>query len=229
MNILAIGAHPDDVEIYCGGTLTKFWKNGHKIYIALTTSGNIGSKTETRESIAAIREQEQLDAARTWEAEVHFMRYNDEEVVDTPEVRRAVTNAIRWADPQIILTHHPDDPSTDHAMTGRITAEVLISLRAPLIETEYPPLRTAPALFFWETQSGLGFIPETFVDITEEIEVKEKAVANHKSQLEWTILPLEEMVRIIAAFRGLQCGCRYAEGFVAHRLYGQMPAYKLLP
>ena len=123
----------------------------------------------------------------------------------------------------------PDDPSTDHAMTGCITAEVLISLRAPLIETEYPPLSAAPALFFWETQSGVGFLPEAFVDITEEIGTKEEAVANHKSQLEWTVLPLEEMVRIIAAFRGLQCGCRYAEAFVAHRLYGQMPAYKLLP
>ena len=68
MNILAIGAHPDDVEICCGGTLTKYRNNGHKIYIALTTSGNIGSKTENLETIAAIREREQLAAAGIWEA-----------------------------------------------------------------------------------------------------------------------------------------------------------------
>ena len=114
-------------------------------------------------------------------------------------------------------------------MTGRIVREVILGLRAPLIETEHPPVNGIPALFFWETPAGVGFLPEAFVDITGQIARKEEALEKHRSQIEWTIFPLQESVRIIAAFRGLQCGCRYAEGFVAHRTYWQMPAFKLLP
>ena len=54
MNILAIGAHPDDVETMCAGTLAKYASQGHKVFIATATSGNIGSATHTMEEIAAI-------------------------------------------------------------------------------------------------------------------------------------------------------------------------------
>ena len=70
MNILAFGSHPDDVEFLCGGTLLKYRKQGHKIFIALTTSGNIGSNLiEGREEIARTREAEQLEAARFCDAD----------------------------------------------------------------------------------------------------------------------------------------------------------------
>ena len=65
MNILALGAHPDDVEFLCAGTLLKYHSQGHKIFIALTTSGNQGSNEyDNRDQIAAIREVEQLEAAK---------------------------------------------------------------------------------------------------------------------------------------------------------------------
>jgi LmbE family N-acetylglucosaminyl deacetylase len=65
MNILAIGAHPDDVEIFCAGTLLKYRRQGHRVLLALTTSGNVGSDIiEGRERIAATREAEQLAAGR---------------------------------------------------------------------------------------------------------------------------------------------------------------------
>ena len=65
MNILAFGAHPDDVEFLCAGTLLKYHKQGHQIFIALTTSGNTGSnEIPSKEETAAIREAEQLEAAK---------------------------------------------------------------------------------------------------------------------------------------------------------------------
>ena len=70
MNILAFGAHPDDIEFLCAGTLIKYHKQGHKIFIALTTSGNTGSNDiPSRDETAAIREKEQLAAieAKNWE------------------------------------------------------------------------------------------------------------------------------------------------------------------
>ena len=108
MNILALCAHPDDVEFFCAGTLLKYREAGHHIFIALTTSGNIGSNSiESREEVAATREQEQLAAAGTLDAEVRFLRYDDQLLTDTPAVRREILNAIRWADPDVILTNYP--------------------------------------------------------------------------------------------------------------------------
>lgn len=73
MNILAFGAHPDDVEEMCFGTLMKYRAQGDTIFIALSTSGNIGSNCHaSREEIAAIREKEQLQAAAPLEAKVKY-------------------------------------------------------------------------------------------------------------------------------------------------------------
>ncbi len=98
MNILALGAHPDDIEFLCGGTLFKYRQQGHKIFVALTTSGNVGSNEhDSREEIAAIREAEQLEAASLLEAEVRFLRFDDEGLLDTPESRRGVINTMPLA------------------------------------------------------------------------------------------------------------------------------------
>ena len=98
MNILAIGAHPDDPEFFCAGTLLKYRALGHNVFIALLTSGNQGSNDyDSREEIAAIREAEQLEAATCYDAPVRFLRFDDELLIDSLEVRRAVINAMRWA------------------------------------------------------------------------------------------------------------------------------------
>ena len=129
LNILALFAHPDDVECICAGTLLKYKKAGHKIYIALTTSGNTGSnQISSREEIASIRESEMLESAKFLDAEVMFLRYEDESLFDTPETRRSVLTAIRWADPDVIFTHHPRDWSTDHNVTAKLVTEVLLSV-----------------------------------------------------------------------------------------------------
>lgn len=234
MNILAFGSHPDDVEFLCGGTLTKYRKQGHKIFIALTTSGNIGSNLiEGREEIARTREAEQLEAARFCDAEVRFLRYDDEGLLDSPEARRQVINAIRWADPEVIFTNFPGDRSTDHNMTGTIVGRVMLSLPGKNVPADEPPINKAPSLFYWDTAAGLHFEPEVYVDISDTYDEKIKALECHKSQYAWMdtfqIHGFVEHCRILAKFRGLQAGCRYAEGFRAYRIHGYMPDFKLLP
>jgi len=234
MNILAFGAHPDDVEFYCAGTLLKYARAGHRIFVALTTSGNQGSNViQGREEIARVREAEQLEAAKVYGAEVRFLRFDDEGLQDTPEVRRAVIDAIRWAAPGVIFTHLPGDPSTDHNVTGTIVARVLLSLPGKNIPASEPPLAKAPSLFFWDTAAGLHFEPEAYVDISETMDEKLRALALHKSQFAWMsnfqASSLTEHSRIVAAFRGVAVGCAYAEGFRAHRVHGYMPDFKLLP
>jgi N-acetylglucosamine malate deacetylase 1 len=234
MNILAIGSHPDDIEYMCAGTLLKYKQAGHKIFIALTTSGNIGSNLhESRNEIAAIREKEQLEAAKFYEAEVRFLRFDDEGLQDTPETRKAVIEAIRWANPEVILTNPPWDGSTDHAMTGRIVSQVLLSLPGKLILASLPPIQKAPSLFFWDTGGGINFNPEILVDISEFMETKMEALHKHQSQYAWMLTFMEddlyEACRILARFRGIQRGCKYAEGFVGHKVLGYFADYRLLP
>lgn len=234
MNVLAFAAHPDDVEEMCFGTLMKYRETGAEISLALATSGNIGTNDGcSKEEIAAIREKEQLDATAGYGARVKFLRFPDEGLQDTPETRRAFLNAIRWANPDVILTHSPDDPSTDHAMTARLITEVLLVVGAQLVQTEEPPLSRMPSVFFWDIPGGYRFDPEAYVDITNYMEQKLHAIACHRSQLRWMEHFLSDgyldSMRVQSRFRGFQCGCQYAEGFRAHQVQGFFADYRLLP
>ena len=236
MNILAMFSHPDDVEATCGGSLIKYKKQGHKIFIGLTTSGDQGSNEyDTREEIAAIREKEQLRAAKFYNAEVRFLRFNDQRLFDTEESRIAVLDTMRWANPDVIFTHWPGDPSVDHRITGQMVADLMLSLPGKLLPAGEPPIQKVPSLFFADI-SAAEFIPEVYVDISDEIDEKVKALSCHVSQLEWMRrieslkdFDIGKMPRVVNAFRGLQVGCEYAEGFRAHRIHGYMPNFKLLP
>jgi N-acetylglucosamine malate deacetylase 1 len=234
MNILAFGAHPDDIEIFCGGTLLKYYQAGHQIFVALTTSGNIGSNVHnSREEIAAVREAEQLEAAALYGAQVRFLRFDDEGLQDTPETRRAVINALRWANPDVVFTNCPWDGSTDHAMTAKIISEVILSLPGKLVPADVPPISKAPSVFHWDTGAGIRFSPEVYVDISDVMEKKIEAITRHKSQYAWMdtfqIHGFIEHAEIMSRFRGLQAGCKFAEGFVPMRVHAFMPNMKLLP
>jgi len=229
LNILALYAHPDDVECCCAGTLLKYKQAGHKIYIALTTSGNTGSNViASREQIAATREAEQLAAAAYLDAEVMFLRYEDEFLFDTPETRRAVLTAIRWANPDVILTHHPEDFSTDHNMTSRLVTEVLLSVGGRHHPADLPPIEKAPQVFFAD-ECG-----KAFVDVSQVMDTKLEMIRCHKSQVDWMLefnpeCELAETIRIQDHMRGIWNGCEYAESFTAHKILGYCADYRLLP
>jgi len=237
MNVLAIGAHPDDLEFMCGGTLLKCKARGDKIFVALTTSGNTGSNViPTKEETAAIREAEMLRCSAHYGAQTMFLRFDDEGLLDTPETRRAVLNAIRWADPDLILCNPPWDHSPDHGMTGKLVTEVLLSVGGNLHPSDYPPIRKTPSLFFYETGAGqFDFTPDIYVDITEQIDEKCRMVMYHESQLAWIADTagrdgyFANSCRARARYVGIQADCPYAEGFVAHLVLGYAPNYKLLP
>ena len=227
MNILALLAHPDDVECVCAGTLLKYRKAGHKIFIALTTSGNTGSnQISSREEIAAIRESEMLESAKFLDAEVMFLRYEDESLFDTPETRRSVLTAIRWANPDIIFTHHPRDWSTDHNITSKLVTEVLLSVGGKLHSADLPPIEKKPHVFFEGKKA--------FVNIDDEMETKMKMIRCHKSQIGWMETfyagkDFTEHISATAKMYGMWSGSKYAEGFEAHKVLSFCADYRLLP
>ncbi|MHB1455487.1 MAG: PIG-L deacetylase family protein [Armatimonadota bacterium] len=234
MNILALGAHPDDIEFLCAGTLFRYRQLGHSIYIALTTSGNQGSNMhDNRDEIAAIREAEQLEAAKLLDAQVRFLRFDDEALINNEESRRAVINAMRWAKPDVILTNYPQDPSTDHGTTGRLVTDLILSMPGKNVPADEPPVAKKISVFYWDVPGGIDFLPEVYVDISGVLPLKLEALSKHRSQVDWmanfTDDDFLEYCTTLARFRGIQAGCRYAEGFRALRIHGFMPDFKLLP
>jgi LmbE family N-acetylglucosaminyl deacetylase len=236
MNVLAVFSHPDDIELMCAGTLLKYKKSGHKIYIVMVTSGNQGSNLfDSREAIAAAREKEMLEAAKYYDAPVRFLRFNDQRWFDGEKERTAVLDGMRWANPDVIFTNNPKDPSVDHATTGQMVSDLMLSLPGKLLPASVPPISKVPTLFFCDSGISCGFVPEVYVDITDEFEEKQKAWMCHQTQSQWmqhfgmSESSFIEMPGIIGRFYGLQCGVRYAESFRVFRIHGYMPDFKLLP
>ena len=235
MNVLAMLSHPDDAEFFCGGTLMKYRKNGHRIFVALSVNGNIGSNDEssTRSQVAATRKAEQLAASKHYGAEVRFLDFDDQLLFDSLQSRMQILDAIRWASPDVILTNYPHDQSTDHGLTGEIVGRVLLSSPSRLIPATHEPLRKAPSVFYVDTVAGVGFSPEVYVDISAEIDGKLQALKEHASQFAWMrefeMDDLTDACRTVARFRGLQAGCKYAEAYRMHRVHGFMADPRLLP
>ena len=234
LNILAVAAHPDDVDLNVAGTLIKYKKAGHNIFIAYTTSGNTGSNVMTdTKLIGETREKEALEAAKYYGAQVRFLRNDDERLFDTNETRTQVLDALRWADPDIVFTHWKDDESTDHAMTSKLVRSMIPSMPGRNQQSNERPCAKLPSVFMWDTGRGIGFQPEVYVDVSDEMEDKVKALECHKCQNSWMAEfgnnSFSESMRIRAAFYGLQNGCKYAECFRGWRLSGYIPDFKILP
>lgn len=230
MNVLAIGAHPDDIEMNCFGTLQKYAKHGHSIKLVVVTKGNIGHYQYSDEELTQIRKKEAEKTAEMLGCPIMFLDF-DERIEDNTNTRNAIINAIRWADPDVIFTQNPACSSVDHAITGTIVKQSLIALKWAKCKTEYPPTNKQPSVFFFETNGGFNFQPDCYIDITDEMEEKRVALRNHKSQVELgqDDVSIMDIMEISSAYRGMQSGCRYAEAFAAHRAAENVANYKLLP
>lgn len=217
MNILAIGAHPDDCEISCGGTLAKYSENGHKIFMVSVTNGEIGSQTLSPAEISEIRRKEGERAAAVIGAEYIWMGFQDQRFLIDNDARMAFVDVFRYADPDVVITHCQDDFSGDHRLVGQMVNDVCMLPMAPAIRTKLPSIHKAPVLYYWTGHANLIMIPEQFVDITDQYETKLKMVECHQTQIEWlkyhTGGNLTDDTYVNARFRGLQCGVRYAEAF----------------
>ena len=132
MNILAIGAHPDDIEVMCAGTLAKYTAQGHKVFLATATNGNIGSAHHTMEEIGRIRKAEAAKSAAIIGAEYICLDYDDEMFYEDKSVRLAFINLIRYCKADVILTHYPVDYNPDHELTSKIVNDVAVMGARPL-------------------------------------------------------------------------------------------------
>lgn len=226
MRILAIGAHPDDIEILCGGTLAKYASKGHKIFMAHLCNGSMGGKEIEPEKLAEIRDKEAKKSASIIGAEVLGPIAGDLDLYPTREMRIEVIDIIRYAKPDLIITHAPNDYMPDHVITSQLVFDASFTATLPLYKTKYPAHQVITPILYMDTLAGFGFEPNYYVDITEFFEIKKKMLLSHESQYKWLkghhqSDPIH-LIETMGKFRGIQCGVLYAEGFRVANLWGRV-------
>ncbi len=193
--VMAIFAHPDDPEFFCGGTLARWAAEGAEVFFVLATSGDKGSADPemTHSRLAAMREDEERNAASALGArEVVFLRYPDGELQPTLDLRRDLTRLIRLKQPDIVVTC---DPTVYWYGTGYLNHPDHRAIGAATLEAVFPTARDRLNFIELERDEGLAvhkvhqvYIsgagePTAKVDITDHIETKISALREHKSQI----------------------------------------------
>jgi len=216
MRVLAVGAHPDDLEILCAGTLAKYARRGDHVSMAVATNGEVGSATLPKKEIAEIRREEAAAAAKVIGADFYWMNHPDEFLFSTERTRLTFLDLVRQSRPDAIITHAPTDYHPDHRATGGILWDIRVMTTVPNIKTAHPPCQRIPEIFYMETLAGIDFVPQHYVDISETFALKQEMLACHKSQSAWLEnqykISYLEMIEITGRYRGFQCGVKYAEG-----------------
>jgi len=234
LRVLAVGAHPDDLEILCGGTLARFCRDGHDVVMCHVTSGDRGSYVGTSAEVAAIRDGEAQRAAEICGAEHATLGLHDGEVnAADPAQQRLVIDLVRETRPDLILTHHPGDYMSDHNEVARLVFDCSFHATLPLLETDRPHHSTVTPIYYMDSVMGLGFQPTEYVDVSDVIETKTSMLEAHQSQLVWLRdhdgVDIVEQMRVATRFRGLQCGAQYAEGFIPCLTWLRGTTRRLLP
>lgn len=229
--ILAIHAHPDDVEFQCAGTLALLKQRGCEIVIATMTAGDCGSAELPPDEIAAVRRKEAKAAAELLGAEYVCLEFRDLCIVHDNDGRRRVTEALRRARPDVILTAPPLDYMSDHEMTSRLVRDACFNAPVPNFSTHQwdpaPPLARIPHLYFVDPLDGMNpfggpIAPEFIVDVSETFELKQQMLACHDSQRSWLrrqhgIDEYLENCERWSATRGAEIGTTYGEAFTQYK------------
>lgn len=234
MRVLAIGAHPDDIEIACSGTLSKCVKRGDTVIVCHVSSGDLGHVVIPPEELKVIRAEEARKAGAIAGIEVIWGGMNDLDIYsDNKEARDKLVDVIQYAQPDMIITHNPDDYMPDHTAVAKLVFDASFAATLPNKPTKYnKPAKLVP-IYYMDTLAGVNFVPTEFVDITDEIDQKIEMLECHASQLVWMRehdgIDFADMVRTCSRYRGYQCGAAYAEGFRMCQVYLKGTTQRMLP
>jgi len=225
--ILAIHAHPDDVEILAGGTMAQLASAGHRVVIATMTPGDCGSRDHGPDEIAAIRRAEAAASARRIGAVYHCVEFRDLAVFSDDASRRRVTEVLRRVRPDLVITASPVDYMCDHEAASELVRDACFGAPAPNYRTHAPDpapaLPAIPHLYFMDPIGGVDrgnrpILADFYVDVSRFFETKRAMLAEHKSQREWLLKHhgmdnyLETMERWTRE-TGRRAGTELAEGF----------------
>ena len=204
LTILAIGAHGDDIELACGGTIAKAVKNGHEVIMVLVTgqASNDHNNIKIRAQGAA-QQEAKASAKILGVSKLHILGYQDTCVPYSAELISKLDDIITNCKPDIIFTHFVFDTHQDHIRTAHSTIAAARRQNTILL---YEPINP----------SGQGYVPfrpQVYMDISQTIDTKINSLKAHKSQYEKYTETWIEAVVARAKFRGFEMGVDYAECF----------------
>ena len=225
--ILAIHAHPDDVEILAGGTLALLAAAGHSITIATFTPGDCGSRDRGPEEIAAVRRREAAAAAAQIGASYLCLEMRDLAIFNDDPSRRHVTDVLRRTAPELVLAASPADYLCDHETASLLVRDACFAAPLPNYHTGSAPLQAIPHLYFMDSiggvdRDGVVLRPDFVVNVEAAFERKRQMLAEHASQREWLrrhhgvdeyLVEMERWTRQ----RGALAGVSFGEGFRRYR------------
>jgi N-acetylglucosamine malate deacetylase 1 len=190
--VLAVFAHPDDIEFVAAGTLLRLREAGWQIHYLNLSGGDCGSMTTSADDLRAIRAQEGRAAAAMLGAEFHESLASDLCIFYEERLLRRLAAIVRQVQPRIVLTHSPEDYMEDHMNTARLAVTAAFARGMPNFTTDPPVAPIAGDVAVYHAMphglcDGLRrpVVPDLFVDTTAMQAVKRQALAAHASQKEW--------------------------------------------
>jgi LmbE family N-acetylglucosaminyl deacetylase len=196
MNVLAVGAHPDDIELGCGGALLAHRRAGDRIAMLVMTAGELGPKGD------APRVIEQETSAAKLGATLHWGGFEDGRVPQDSEGVAVLESLVRQLNPDVVYTHAAGDTHQDHRATHGVTIAAT---------------RRSSRVLCYEAPSTIGFVADVSIDLEGLLEEKLALLMCHRSQVE-RCGPVDlEAIEAQARFRGFQARARFAEAFESHR------------
>ena len=194
--VLAIGAHPDDIELGCGATLLAHKARGDKVSMLVMTAGERGPQ----DARSRVREQE--EAAGMLGADLFWGEFLDGAVPDGREGVSVVEAVMGLTRADVIYVHCPNDSHQDHRATSAVTMSAS---------------RHARQILFYASPSTYRFEPTHFIDVGGLVEGKLDLLRCHMSQVMKSGMVDLEAVEAESRYRGHQARVRFAEAFEAHR------------
>ena len=189
---LAIAAHPDDIEFLMSGTLMLLRTNGYEIHYWNLANGCCGSSKYDAATIARIRREEAMAAAKAIGAVFHESICNDLEIFYDKPTLAKVAAVVREVAPEILLTHSPVDYMEDHTNACRLAVTAAFVRGMPNFPTDPPRPAVTNNVTVYHAQpyshhEPLGRLvePEIVVDTTDLIDLKKKMLAKHATQKQW--------------------------------------------
>ncbi len=234
MNVLAIGCHPDDIEVACAGTLARYVKEGHNVTVCHVANGDMGHAIIMPPELRVMRIKEAQTAGKLAGIKVVTCDIGDVMVYEgQKEQRDLVIDVIREAQPDVIITHSPDDYMPDHVAVSRLVFDASFAASVPHYKTKVDKTAKITPIYYMDTLAGVNFSPTEYVDISDTVDLKLEMLECHESQLKWMRdhdnIDFAEFVKTCARFRGLQCGVQYAEAFSVCRAWPKVVPERLLP
>ena len=227
--VLAIHAHPDDVEILCAGTLSLLKKAGWSIHIATVALGDKGTATHSQDEIIRIRNSEANKSAGLIGGKYYCLGIEDVYILYDRESINKATALVRKIKPSLVFTASPSDYMLDHEITSLIVQTACFSAGIKNMDVSEKHFEPIPHLYYCDPVEGINKLgedirPSTYVNITDEISLKEKMLACHESQQSWLLSHQESeyiaAMKRFSAKRGREMGAEFAEGFRQHLGHG---------